>query len=581
MPKIIFDTFNPNKACLVPKAQTKPANPCVIKAQFHVRGGKRFEGASISFVKEGDHFVVQGSAGNIGLLRSLGFSESNSKLQGNLYYSIGFQAWFLHHKKSIGRSNRRKLNWFVPTFSTIKDFLVLGEIFQADPLQKRKSVQLLKGVLALTTKDRAIIKDALNSLEKAGQSNLVLPGMRPRIQWLKTLLVAYESFEGILRKTCLTPQCYQGRLAQLRKDTKRWFRDALIYLATGHGSSTQLLEGLDNISIRNRKEGELTAILDNIYKLLISHQFPSLQKLHSAMYFQNNPLAKSRLKGFINILDQATVRNRAELLSLPLLKAYSRSLQYHLVSQAEEGNLNSSIKSKIRKAKFNSSWLRRKDNIEEILDKILPAFRFQVQDTGPTLVRLDVDKLKRGLERLIDSHSIKRQNYLLGALAVLRYIFGSNLEKNQLRVWEKNRWVSLDLHLSPSQKSRLKDLFKFLEKNISDSFSRGPRVLPWLEAGVCVAGLGLAGAGIGTKGRPLTVSGSTTSGLGCGSLITHFIFRKSNHYLTDTLGGLLGAGTGFTLSWVLTRGQASPMTPPPNPPPRNPGLRNETDEFGP
>jgi hypothetical protein len=71
----------------------------------------------------------------------------------------------------------------------------------------------------------------------------------------------------------------------------------------------------------------------------------------------------------------------------------------------------------------------------------------------------------------------------------------------------------------------------------------------------------LGGAGLGEKDRGLIVGGSSVTGFGCGALITHFAVRTRNPYISDPIGGIIGAALGFGLSYGLTEPQK--MMPPP------------------
>src|SRR5262245_28145599 len=247
------------------------------------------------------------------------------------------------------------------------------------------------------------------------------------------------------------------------------------------------------------------------------------------------------------LMEEALKQHRGDLLGLTPPEAFQRSLFLKIQDSLRSGELTQNVRDEMSESRIGDAWLKKDGNLKEIFDAFLPSFTFE---NGPKIappgrVKVDATRLKGGLEHLIDSHSIQTREYMIGVLALTRHFFGKALGAVMISTWVNDHYVSVPLEISPEGR---KDLGKFslgLEKKIRRSLLQTNLYLPLTEAGVCATGLALGGVGLGVENRGLTVGGSTVTGLGCGALITHYIIPTRNHYLSDTLGGVIGAAAGF------------------------------------
>src|SRR4029453_12889832 len=287
---------------------------------------------------------------------------------------------------------------------------------------------------------------------------------------------------------------------------------------------------------------------------------------------------KGRLSELFSFLKGASHDGRALLLESPQ-DTLEKSIRLRLVNRGQAGELAPFVQEELKSSHLSPSWLTRLAQLEEIAEMVSSAFK-EVRRGGRVEARLDLYRLKNGIERLLSAHGIQEREFTIGILAALRSVFGRGGESVTVEGWVKDRYRPVNVDLADDERKELKRLMQRLEWKVSTSLKRTQRYLPWIEGSLCAAGLALGGAGIGTDRRALTVGGSTGAGLGCGALITHYIFRSRNPYIADAIGGGLGAGLGFGLSFFLTRPGRGPMNPPPPPPPPDLTGRNPVTGRG-
>ncbi len=114
---------------------------------------------------------------------------------------------------------------------------------------------------------------------------------------------------------------------------------------------------------------------------------------------------------------------------------------------------------------------------------------------------------------------------------------------------------------------------------------KSPLWIPLSEGGLCAAGAVLTTVGalqktVPGEKNPIFISGTTSVGAGCLSLLMHFVSPKAwSPYVAEGVSGGGGAALGFLIPWFLT--------PPPNPRDKEPvsvldnSGRNPTRPFGP
>lgn len=283
------------------------------------------------------------------------------------------------------------------------------------------------------------------------------------------------------------------------------------------------------------------------------------------------------------------------LIDMPPADAVRESLSASLLSASGMRRLQESISSESDDANMTVEWLRRQGDEEggrigEIAQVLLRHLQVRVpeDESGTPEISLDVTSAAVELNLLIDSQTVRRREYILSALALLRTLFGASGEGNPQRVFFGGEYREIPWVLTSSRSGELVSLIRSIEGRLGSSEAGTDLWLPIMEGAVCavgVAGIALSEAlpeirddrdlrlGIGTASSGLT-------GLGCTSFAGHFLWPAvapdavHNAYLWDGLtglaGGLVGSGLYLLIS-LLTGGQNPPMG----------GMRFPVDEYGP
>lgn len=576
MAEIVFDAFNPNDACLqIPKGKPNQADPCRVQGRFHVRDGATPEDPRLVFRREGDRFILE-TGGNetiSGLVRGMGFSEADPKVQSAIFYSVSLHKWIRENHATVARRFPAHAESFLSFYEKFRNFIVLGSVLKPDEAQRRASASLLREVLLLPRLEKNWAMDSIKTLLKV--KSRIVPEMLPRIRWLASLGEAHQNLQPEL------PRLPKTHL--FRPDLDAWSRDLLVFLGSGAGDAARLKTGLDALMIRQLGTPDASKFPGDLYAFYAQR----LSELRKDVFFLDDPAARSRIQDFLAHLKNSSDERRAELLYLggdprTAPDAFSRSLAVRLGKAAARGELLAELRSESVEP-TPREWLAGRDPLARLGEAVLSGVAL-VPEPGSDRVGLDPDKIRAALKKLFKDNTLQKRNYLIGALAVLRHLFGKDADAPHLVAWVRNGYRAVPIAWTPETRKEMSGLLRSLRNQISFSLKGSERILPWVEGAVCVVGLGLGGAGLGTKTREMTVGGSTAAGLGCGALAAHFLFRKRNHYLVDSLGGALGAGLGFGLSFALTRARGAtphPPLPPPPPPPVDPARRNPTDTHGP
>jgi len=547
MAEIIFDALDPNTACLeAPPKTPQTQDKCQVEASFHIQGDLTPPNPTIAFRRSRDKFILESTAdrdATIALLRGYGFSDSNDRLQSALFYAVELNRFIKNTYLSFVPKHNYQGPSLLPLGGRLRNFFVTGSIQESDPRQTAEAGALLKEILEKPKGARDYFTVVLKSLTTDEHNRAVFhPSIRPRLQWVGDLLKAFEEIQQPLSNL---------KDPMILIEVNRVLVSLLTYLGTGEGDWMALKKEIDAQASLLFPLSNLNPELKNFQALLLKALLP----LEKTAFAIQSPGLGARLREVSLELKEAVKEHRAELSALESAspsQALLRSLEVRLAQAAQKEDLHEFVSQEIKESKMSSSWLKRNENLSELSGAILPAFKGVVDAKAAPRLQIDGKELKRRVDRLIDSHGIQQREFIVGVLAVLRFLLGRDLNNSQILGWSKDQYMSLKVELSPEDKKKLEMLKNGLKMKISRSLKYTNLILPIVEGGICVAGLAMGGAGLGTDDRGLIVGGSTVTGLGCGALITHFAFRSRNPYIADPIGGALGAITGFGLSYGLT-----------------------------
>lgn len=263
-------------------------------------------------------------------------------------------------------------------------------------------------------------------------------------------------------------------------------------------------------------------------------------------------------------------------------EAIRESLMRGILSASGTRRLQESISTESADANMTVEWLTRQGGEEggrigEVARVLLRHLQVQVGDEASAEPEISFDASAASVELnlLIDAQSVRRREYILAALALLRSLLGENGEGVSQRVFSAGEYREVSWTLSESQRRDLRSLIRGVEGRLGSSEAGTDIWLPITEGAVCalgIAGLTLSETlpdirdrselrlGIGTASSGLT-------GLGCSALAGHFLWPEiapdavHNSYLWDgltSLGGtLIGTGIYFLIHF-LAGGTAQP-----------------------
>jgi len=287
-------------------------------------------------------------------------------------------------------------------------------------------------------------------------------------------------------------------------------------------------------------------------------------------------------------------RMALELMKKPPRIAAAESLKRLVESSRGQEELQQGVFREVRRSNMAVGWLRRRGQIDATTRGLFSALRFvSVAEQGSVAVHVDTPALDREIRRLVaKTRASRHREPVMASLALLRWMFGKNAERKQLRIFSEGQFQEVPLRYSEKE---IQELLVFLESELRLSLRASEIGLPLGEGAVTAlggAGLGLA---LGLKGlRPgakngLGYAGAGLLGFGSGALITHFIVpplaKRSrrpvrNKYLWDLVGGVIGASVGLSV-WGATAGRRGIPDPGQTMPVPDPGMRYPVDEHGP
>jgi len=524
MARIVFDSFEPSPNCLEENnnAKKQVQKTCSVEMTFHIEGDKTQDPPAISFIQSSEGFALDNSPGSEntrGLLVGQNFEPKSPQVLSNILYSIGLLRYFTYVYALALEKTKYSGPAFLnsPLTRSLRDFILVGDTDSADYRSNMRQGELLKQLFALQDSSDETKKTyyftLIQSLTEAHDNRYYMrpDDMRPRIDWLSGFLNA----RGRLRETLapLPPG------SALKADFERWIDQALLHIATGSGDAESLGTRFKALAMQAQEQGNIPA------------GFKDPDALFLARF-----LSPEFLKGL-----KPAGKAEARLLDFQT-RLYRGAFQAGIL-RAGQGRLQGLVAKELREARLSPHWLEDPSRLRELGEAFAAGLSLAKTSDGLYEGRLSPALAKQGVLSLQNRHGIQEREYGIGALAVLEEMLAPA--------------QGIPLHLSDSDRKEMEKLRQSLQRQLRRSLAQTNKVLPWVEAGLCVAGGILAGTGGGLQQRPLTLSGSTITGLGCGALAAHFIPNR-NPYITDSASGLVGAALAFTAAWFATQGMEAP-----------------------
>lgn len=552
MARVIFDSFEPNIACFESPtpASSKKTDGCEMTAVFHAEGVSDYDSKSpptAYFRRSGTNqfylYSPPDYATSIGLLRGLGFQDSDPSIQSKLYYSIGLSNSLKTVYDNYLKGKGPQVAPFEGLVSKYKNFLITGSITSSDPITQKNTLLLLEEVLNASPAALDFI-DKLSQSFKDPQINQsrILPEMMPKIEWISTL--THLSMDLKISLAAL-----KNISPELHSRTEKWIKQMIVYLGTGIGDTQNLFEELGKLCNIYGEQRNIPPEYQNIAGLFKN----KLAALHQIGTVSQSPDVQRRW-------------------AQSVIQLMREEIRFLLTNASQLGSLQTEVEKELREAKLSKSWLENKDRVREITDAIFLSAKPFIGSSQELLFTLDPLAIESRVKQMVASHGIQEREYIIGTLAVLRF--------SKVQGWmgvvrgEEKTDSKIKFRITAEAGKSLEEYEQKLVRKISSSVTKTNIVLPIVEASICLIGGILAGTGGGIQNRNLTLTGSTVTGFGCSALAVHFIPNR-NPYLTDSLTALLGGGLGFTAAWFATLGMGNSMMPLPG------DGRNPVSGFGP
>lgn len=277
-------------------------------------------------------------------------------------------------------------------------------------------------------------------------------------------------------------------------------------------------------------------------------------------------------------------------------EAIRTSLSESLISSSGLVRLQTAIEEESDDANMTVEWLSAQGGgdggrIGEVAQVILRHLEVQVSEETGVAPEISVDATALGiaLNLMIDGQTVRRREYILAALSLLRILFGAEGEAPAQRLFVGGEYSEIPWTLTPARRGELNGLIRSIEGRLGRSESGTDVWLPILEGAVCA--LGIAGLAV-TETLPeirdqedlhlgLGTTAAGLTGLGCISLAGHFLWPAiapdavHNTYLWDGITGLTGTLVGAGIYLLISLlGGGSPTMP-------NLTIRFPVDEYGP
>jgi hypothetical protein len=561
MGKIVFDSFSITDACYEKfSTDSNKKDDCRVTAEIHERD-KKDPSSVIHFYRDKTSYLfTPEDAPKVPKLREMGFDDKDNALQSqiSIFVEMSYQMKANHLDKLPNLKDVLS-----PISAKLIAFIAAGDLETPDEIQSKALASILSDLLSLSPEGRA---DLLSFVDSLAKSKWIPDTNRPRAEFLNLVLKLDDDVSK-------TADALKDDAA-IQEAIKNLPLQLALFIGSGQGKEKDLDASIDKLQVLLSKNTKTPSEMKDVYVFLSK----KLESLGKSSALSNNLEMRRRFNLITGYLRIATDKKYSELLALAPDAALQRYLNNDLSDAAQTGNLATRVKSELDNAHLDPDWL--KDHANEIVSAIAPNLSLQMPKAGTIpSVKVDMKGLEMTVNSLIAKHGIQEREYRIGVLSVLRYFFGRDLNGNKISGWANNQEMSLDVNFSTDQLTQLQNLGQKMKGRITTSQVGTDILLPIGEGLILAGGISMTIGGHvldGNDRTPLNVVGPSLIGLGTGALICHLAWKSRNPYLTDSVCGGGGLGTGIAVGWFSTQ----PKTPPKPPGPRIDG-RNPTRPDGP
>lgn len=367
--------------------------------------------------------------------------------------------------------------------------------------------------------------------------------VKDRIRFLNQILDLKPKYRS-LRANFADPLALDSWL-QLKGEERKKYQDLLTFLR-----QTVVNETLG-------KPLRYDAVFDASYKAYLALHPDLAEKAGKDAYCKSLETGLAELRGSRGVAKEwiEECRSAMDWSLLTEDEALRKSMRYSFLSDNARPLLEQAIEAESSKANMKVDWLADRGRFADAYRLLEDQIKIETKGDSPSL-SLDPAALKIQLNVWIGGNLIKRREYLLAALALLRRTFGESGTPGSIRLFHRNQFVQGEWVIDSKALKAIRDYQEELSKELQLSQVHSDLWLPIAEGASCAAGvvgLGFSETYGGFDRRPelkMGVGGVSAglAGAGCSSLAGHYLWPKlgkvRNRYLWEGLTGAAGLAVG-------------------------------------
>lgn len=576
---VTIDSISPNSVCIeeYKKEDSRPSHlkPSVCEMTVVFNLPDKAAVYSLRFLKQGIKFVLSGNndGATVALLIQSGLNPEDQNLQALLLQSIPL-SWIWKNNYTQGYVAKEK-NPPIPNsdqlFLLFSDFLSVGSFNEnGSKKQKENLLNIFDRLVNLKPAEKVFVQKNLTLQLEEDVARRLFSEVVDRMQVLKATVDWMVEINKFLEPVFVD--------AAQSKMIFEMEKQVLSYLFISEPSFEDVKTGLRVVAVLASQSKinfyeKFTKHLEGLSKLKVLQPIQGFQTRYSLLTQWLLQPARSEEVRYGALSEK-------EALEISVMDQVNDSEHYRTLA----GNVSDLL----GPPQLTPEWFGSNGNLSEIIHAIFQNIELEEIDGNLVLKETVFKKLGFDLTQVLSSHGIQDREFAAGILAVLIYFFGQSPGSTvQWRVFWKGEMRSLEVQLSADSQETLSFNYRFLKLRIKSSLTNTEKILPWAEAGLCAAGLGVLGWGVSRSRErrdpldPVLLTGSGVAGLGCGAGATHYLYPTRNPYISDSIGGgilaAVGVGLPFFLNWIDTGSERNKSG-------RSPAMRpdgsNPVTDFG-
>lgn len=508
------------------------------------------------------------------VLREQAFDGSDTTLQSSLDLSYIISHYAEDAVRTLQSTHPTEASAFSAVSQDLINYLLVGNAVSPDSVQQERNLRLYRAIASFSDTNL----DFFNGMVTEGLAQL------NRTRWPQDMLVRMDRLGDIatVSRRLRTQLSRLPETSPLMPRIRQVLAQIVVHLYTGQGTLEEVRRAVRPLaqelfrdtppvpgqsSVRDQDRYNLYSILALVLDYF-RNEIPSRDlggATPQTIPGRPAPMAtgsaeRQRLDQLVRVLQSPVLRGEMEYSVLDPQAAMERSILDELSTETGSRALVERVQTVIRPPNLTPEWVRDNGNLREIIHTIFSAirleptgaegqFRFNLNETQMRTLRFQLDTM-------IGSHSIQRREFVGATLAVLRHLFGEIGLETSVRAFRGDQLRIMTWNLSEANRQTLRDISRWLQDQIGGSLTATQVALPVAEGLTCLAGAGLITGGAFYTPRPgdvnpFYVAGGGVSGLGCGALFTHYVIPTRNPYISDAIGGGIGALIGVGIPLIL------------------------------